>query len=86
MLCACGVYTYVRVFECACVHLYVCMSSLMLLNLSGLLFHVVSPLHLFRAHIGVAVSIEGRMRQLDGGSAEIDTSRRGTTVRLSWAR
>jgi len=39
------------------VHLYVCMSSLMLLNLSGLLFHVVSPLHLFRVHIGVAVSI-----------------------------
>jgi signal transduction histidine kinase len=36
--------------------------------------------------LGVAVSIEGRMRQLDGGSAEIDTSRRGTTVRLSWAR
>nr|WP_072691978.1 ATP-binding protein [Rhodococcus fascians] len=36
--------------------------------------------------LGVAVSIEGRMRQLAGGSAEIDTSRRGTTVRLSWAR
>ncbi|KAA0922937.1 sensor histidine kinase [Rhodococcus sp. ANT_H53B] len=34
--------------------------------------------------LGVAVSIEGRMRQLDGGSAEIESSTAGTTVRLSW--
>lgn len=36
--------------------------------------------------LGVAVSIEGRMRQLDGGSAEIVSSAAGTTVRLGWKR
>ncbi|WP_415972031.1 ATP-binding protein [Rhodococcus sp. 077-4] len=36
--------------------------------------------------LGVAVSIEGRMRQLDGGSAEIESSSAGTTVRLGWKR
>ncbi|WP_206491240.1 sensor histidine kinase [Rhodococcus sp. KRD162] len=36
--------------------------------------------------LGVAVSIEGRMRQLDGGAAEIESSSSGTTVTLSWKR
>lgn len=36
--------------------------------------------------LGVAVSIEGRMRQLDGGSADIESSSAGTTVQLSWKR
>lgn len=36
--------------------------------------------------LGVAVSIEGRMRQLDGGSAEIESSAAGTVVRLGWKR
>nr|WP_314140897.1 ATP-binding protein [uncultured Rhodococcus sp.] len=36
--------------------------------------------------LGVAVSIEGRMRQLDGGSAEIESSAAGTIVRLGWKR
>ncbi|MFI8569116.1 ATP-binding protein [Rhodococcus sp. NPDC078407] len=36
--------------------------------------------------LGVAVSIEGRMRQLDGGSADIDSSTAGTIVRLGWKR
>ncbi|OZE42255.1 MULTISPECIES: ATP-binding protein [unclassified Rhodococcus (in: high G+C Gram-positive bacteria)] len=36
--------------------------------------------------LGVAVSIEGRMRQLDGGSAEIQSSTAGTIVRLGWKR
>jgi signal transduction histidine kinase len=36
--------------------------------------------------LGVAVSIEGRMRQLDGGSAEIESSTAGTIVRLGWKR
>ena len=48
---------YVRRFECVRVHLYVRMSNLMFLKLRGLLFHVVSSLHLFRAHLGVAFSI-----------------------------
>ncbi len=34
--------------------------------------------------LGVAVSIEGRMRQLDGGSADIDSSSAGTIVQLGW--
>ncbi|WP_155293501.1 sensor histidine kinase [Rhodococcoides fascians] len=34
--------------------------------------------------LGVAVSIEGRMRQLDGGSADIESSSAGTIVRLGW--
>ncbi|MCJ0979119.1 ATP-binding protein [Rhodococcus sp. ARC_M12] len=34
--------------------------------------------------LGVAVSIEGRMRQLDGGSADIHSSAAGTTVQLRW--
>lgn len=36
--------------------------------------------------LGVAVSIEGRMRQLDGGSADIESSAAGTTVRLRWTQ
>ncbi len=36
--------------------------------------------------LGVTVSIEGRMRQLDGGSADIDSSSAGTTVKLGWKR
>ncbi|OZD06934.1 hypothetical protein CH275_06890 [Rhodococcus sp. 06-235-1A] len=36
--------------------------------------------------LGVAVSIEGRMRQLDGGSADIRSSAAGTTVQLGWKR
>ncbi|OZC85952.1 hypothetical protein CH274_03845 [Rhodococcus sp. 06-418-5] len=36
--------------------------------------------------LGVAVSIEGRMRQLDGGSADIVSSAAGTIVRLGWKR
>ncbi|MGV8872517.1 MAG: sensor histidine kinase [Rhodococcus sp. (in: high G+C Gram-positive bacteria)] len=36
--------------------------------------------------LGVAVSIEGRMRQLDGGWADIESSDAGTTVHLSWKR
>ncbi|KQU54024.1 hypothetical protein ASG84_23610 [Rhodococcus sp. Leaf278] len=36
--------------------------------------------------LGVAVSIEGRMRQLVGGSADIESSAAGTTVRLGWKR
>ncbi|CCQ14351.1 ATPase domain protein [Rhodococcus sp. AW25M09] len=36
--------------------------------------------------LGVAVSIEGRMRQLDGGSADIESSSAGTIVELSWKR
>ncbi len=40
-----------------------------------------------RQRLGLAVSVRGRMRQLDGGAAEIaSTVGRGTRVRLSWSR
>lgn len=58
ILCARGLCMYVRVFECVCVHLCLSISSLMFLKLSGLFFHVVSPLRWLHVHIHVVFTID----------------------------